>query len=55
LLNSNLNLARIVIVGKIIEQVSALKCLGCEILNDDINMDLDGNLASYSKLNDVLR
>jgi hypothetical protein len=46
---------RIIINGKLIEQVNAFKYLGFNIATHKMNMDLKDNTEKYNKLNGIIR
>jgi hypothetical protein len=46
---------KIIINGKLIEQVNSFKYLGCIIATHKMNMDLEENIEKYNKINKVIR
>jgi hypothetical protein len=46
---------KIIINGKLTEQVNSFKYLGCNIATQKMNMDLDDNIEKYNMINGLIR
>jgi methyl coenzyme M reductase subunit D len=46
---------KIIINGKLIEQVNSFKYLGCNVKTHKINMDLEDNTEKHNKINGIIK